>query len=302
MDLNYQHLYYFWVVARASSLTSAAQRLQLSPSTISTQIKTLEEKLGHTLFDRRGRRLLLTERGRVALAYANDIFSLGNELVEIVQSKEISPNHIYRLRVGIANNFPKLLAYQLLAPAIHCDTFPVHLVCIQDEANSLVADLAIHHLDLVLTDQLVTLSSENPIENRLIGQCNVSLMGTKELNSKYKKNFPASLMNAPLLLPAPDSQMRRLLEIYFQKLNIRPHVVAEFGDSALLKSFGQEGAGLFPVPSLVCPQVAQQYNVEELAVLEGLTEKIYAVFSMGREETPAMQAILAKAALTLMGS
>lgn len=295
MNLNYQHLYYFWVVARAASLTAAAQRLQLSPSTVSTQIKTLEEKLGHSLFERRGRGLLLTERGRVALAYANDIFSLGDELLDVVQSNEASPNHVYRLRVGIANNFPKLLAYHLLAPAIHCDEFPVHLICLQDEATSLVADLSIHHLDLVLTDQLVTLASEHPIENRLLGQCNVSLMGTPELTNKYKKNFPASLGNAPILLPAPDSQMRRLLERYFQNMDLRPHVVAEFGDSALLKSFGQEGAGLFPVPSIVCPQVSSQYCVEELGILEGLTEKIYAVFSVGKEETPAVQAILDQA-------
>ena len=292
MNLNYQHLYYFWIVARAPSLTAAAHRLDLSPSTVSTQIKVLEEKIGQPLFERRGRGLVLTARGRVALAYADDIFSLGDELIETLRSSIGSPSHAYRLRVGFNNNFPKLLAYHLLSPSIHCDGFPVHLVCVQGDPSSLAADLAVHHFDLVITDQPVSLASELPIESQLLCKTSVSLMGTPDLVSRYRDQFPHSLQNAPLLLPTPDAQMRQILELYFHRQHIQPHVVAEFGDSALLKSFGQEGVGLFPIPSLVVDAVSSQYHVEELGVLEGIEEEIFVVFSSDSAQNVAIKSIL----------
>ena len=295
MWLNYQHLYYFWIVAREPSLTSAAQRLGLSPSTVSTQIKALEERVGLPLFERRGRGLTLTERGRVALAYADDIFSLGEELIESIQSKVGHPNHVYRFRVGVSHHLPKLIASNLIQSATTCEDFPVHLVCLQGDANELVADLAIHHFDLVISDQPVSLSSEQPIESRLLGESTVSLMGTPDLVEKYKKGFPHSIQSAPLLLPAQDSQMRKLLEDYFHENSIHPHVVAEFADSALLKSFGQVGAGLFPIPSAVVSTVSEQYQVEELARLEGVIERFYIAFTAGREQNPAVRAILDQA-------
>ena len=295
MWLNYQHLYYFWIVAREPSLTSAAQRLKLSPSTVSTQIKALEERVGQALFDRRGRGLTLTERGRVALAYADDIFSLGEELIDSIQSKAGHPNHIYRFRVGVSHHLPKLIASSLLEPTVQCEDFPIHLVCLQGDANELVADLAVHHFDLVLSDQPVSLSSEQPIESLLLGECEVSLMGTKQLVEEYQQHFPHSLQNAPLLLPAQDSQMRKLLEDYFHTHSIHPHVVAEFADSALLKSFGQEGVGLFPIPSVVADEVAKQYQVEEVGRLSGVRERFYIAFTAGREENPAVKAVLNRA-------
>ena len=295
MWLNYQHLYYFWIVAREPSLTSAAQRLGLSPSTVSTQIKALEERVGLPLFERRGRGLTLTERGRVALAYADDIFSLGEELIESIQSKVGHPNHVYRFRVGVSHHLPKLIASHLIQSATTCEDFPVHLVCLQGDANELVADLAIHHFDLVLSDQPVSLSSEQPIESLLLGESTVSLMGTPDLVKKYKKGFPKSIQSAPLLLPAQDSQMRKLLEDYFHENSIHPHVVAEFADSALLKSFGQVGAGLFPIPSAVVSTVSEQYQVEELARLDDVIERFYVAFTAGREKNPAVKAILDQA-------
>ena len=292
MWLNYQHLYYFWVVARETSLTSAAQRLGLSPSTVSTQIKALEERIGKPLFDRRGRGLVLTERGRVALAYADDIFSLGEELIELIQSKVGHPAHSYRFRVGVSHHLPKLIASHLIKAAMECSDFPIHLVCLQGDANELVADLAIHHFDLVLSDQPVSLSSDQPIESLLLGECEVSLMGVPDLADRYKKGFPNSIQNAPILLPAQDSQMRKLLEDYFHSNGIHPHVVAEFADSALMKSFGQEGAGLFPIPSAVVSTVSKQYHVKELARLKGVIERFYIAFTKGRDENPAVKAIL----------
>lgn len=295
MQLNYQHLYYFWVVARAPSLTAAAHRLNLSPSTISTQIKALEDRLGQALFERKGRGLVLTERGRVALAYADDIFALGTELFDSLSAYNPHPNHLYRLRVGFSNNLPKLVAHRLITPATECHEFPVHLVCLQGEASSLVADVAIHHFDLVLTDQPVSLASDLPIVSRLLGECGVSVMGTPKLVERYRENFPASLQGTPFLLPDIDSQMRQLLEVFFHDHDLHPQVMGEFGDSALLKCFGQGGVGLFPIPSIVAEQVATQYQVEILGELTGVKERFYVSFAEGRETNPAVQAILREA-------
>lgn len=295
MQLNYQHLYYFWVVARAPSLTAAAHRLNLSPSTISTQIKSLEERLSQQLFERKGRGLLLTERGRVALAYADDIFALGSELFDTVRSTTTHPNHLYRLRVGVSSNLPKLVAYELLSPATRCPDFPVHLVCLQGEASSLVAEVATHHFDLVITDQPVSLASDLPIESHLLGECSVTIMGTEELVETYKADFPCSLHTAPILLPDPSTQMRQLLEVYFHDHNLHPHVLGEFGDSALLKSFGQSGMGLFPVPTLVAEQVTKHYQVQPLGELKDVKERFYVSFASGRDSNPAVKAILSEA-------
>lgn len=300
MNLNYQHLYYFWIVARAPSLTAAAHKLQISPSTVSTQIRSLEEKLGHYLFERRSRSLILTDRGKVALAYADDIFGLGIELLDTMCSDVGNPNHVYRLRVGVSHHLPKLLAYQLISAAIECEGFPVHLVCMQGEASSLVADLAVHHFDLVITDQPVSLASDLPVNSTMLGECKVHLMGVKELAKKFKKGFPHCLNGAPILLPDPDSKMRQLLEDYFHRMEIHPHVVAELSDSALLKSFGRGGAGVFPVPSIAVPEVISQYNVEDLGALEGITEQIYASYSASRQNNPAVDAILKRAEEVLL--
>ena len=295
MNLNYQHLYYFWIVARAPSLTAAAQKLQISPSTVSTQIRSLEERLGQDLFERRSRSLILTERGKIALAYADDIFGLGTELLDTLSSDVGSPNHVYRLRVGVSHHLPKLVTHQLISAAMDCENFPVHLVCLQGEASTLVADLAVHHFDLVITDQPVSLASDLPIESKLLGDCKVHLMCTAELAKRFKKGFPDNLSMAPILLPDPDSKMRQLLEDYFHKQHLHPHVVAEISDSALLKSFGQNGAGLFPVPSIAVPQVVKQYQVVDLGALEGITEHIYASYSASKQNNPAVEAILARA-------
>lgn len=299
MQLNFQHLYYFWVVARAPSLTAAAHRLNLSPSTISTQIKALEDRLGQPMFERKGRGLILTERGRVALAYADDIFALGSELFDSLSTHHTHPNHLYRLRIGFSNNLPKLVAHKLIVPATECHEFPIHLVCLQGEAGALVSDVAIHHFDLVLTDQPVSLASDLPIVSRLLGECGVSIMGTASLAKKYKKDFPKSLHGAPVFLPDLDSQMRQLLEVYFHDHHLHPQVIGEFGDSALLKCFGQGGGGLFPIPSIVAEQVSQQYAVEILGELEGVRERFYVSFAEGRESNPAVQAIL-QAAETIL--
>lgn len=291
MWLNYQHLNYFWVVARAPSLTAAAKQLRLAPSTVSAQIKQLETNLGRALFERNGRRLALTEHGRVVLAYADDIFALGEELIDAARNR-VGPRHVHRFRVGVGNNLPKLVAYRLLAPACALADYPVHLACVQDKGDELISLLVAHHLDLVITDRAFGLSSDSRVESRILGACGVSLMATSRLAARYLSEFPHSMEGAPLLLPDQGSSMRLLVANHFQGLGIRPHVVAEFGDSALLKSFGQAGMGIFPIPSIVVDEVAAHYNVVEIGRLGGVREQFFAAYQAGRHSHPAVQAVL----------
>lgn len=289
--LNYQHLRYFWVTAREGNLTRASRLLSLAPSTVSAQIRSLEEAVGHELFDRSGRGLQLTERGQVVKEYADDIFALGQELVDAVRS-ETGPRHAYRLRVGVGNDLPKLVAWEFLSPALRVEGFPVHLVVHEDRADRLVADLAVHHLDLVLADAPVGLSSDVHAESVLLGSSGVTLMAAPALASRVLAGFPGSLQDAPVLLPEVGSTMRGLLETWFERTRIRPRIVAEFGDSALLKAFGQEGAGVFPVPTVVREAVEAQYRVVSIGELEDTWERFYAVAMPTRMNNPAVDAVL----------
>ena len=291
MELNYQHLRYFWVVAREGSLTGASRRLRLAPSTLSAQIKALEEHLGFDLFERKGRKLVLTERGRVAKRYADDIFSLGEELVDAV-SRSTGLRHAYRFRVGVGSDLSKLMAWELLSPALHLQDFPVHLVVWQEQPDRLVADLAVHRLDLVLSDRPVGLAADVPVQSVLLGDSSISLMASASLAARLLQDFPASLQGAPVLLPRTGSVVRQLLEAWFADRDLHPRVVGEFSDSALLKAFGQEGVGLFPTPTAVRDAVEAQYRVVEVARLEEVREPIYALVVPSRRSNPAVRAVL----------
>ncbi len=290
-QLNFHHLHLFWVTAREGTITAASQRLQLSPSTVSTQIKCLEGQLGHALFARQGRNIVLTERGRVVKEYADDIFALGEELTEVLQSTT-GGRHAYRLRVGVSNNLPKLVAYRLLSPTIHLVDFPVHLVCREDEAATLVADLGLNHLDLVLSDTPVGLAGELRTTSSLIGESEVEWFGTRALIEAWGRDLPSALDGAPVLLPGTGSNMRRLVEEWCEARQVRPHVVAEFADSALLKAFGQEGAGFFPAPAVVRSDIVRAYGVQSLGPLDGVVERFYAIAAPGRASNPAVRAVL----------
>jgi LysR family transcriptional activator of nhaA len=294
MELNYQYLRYFWTVAHEGSISRAAKRLHLAPSTVSAQIRLLQEQLGHSLLERSGRGMALTEHGEVVARYCDDIFALGEELLDVVRA-ESSPRHAYRLKVGVATNLPKTVALRLLQPCLNLPDFPVHLVVSEDHTGPLIDLMSVHHLDLLLVDRAIALGSDVPLESVLLGSSGISIVGTPAIAAKYLLNFPQSLDGAPMLLPDPRSAMRRLLEVHFAGAGIRPHVVAEFDDSGLMKAFGRTGAGLFPVPSLVAQEVAQAYGVIELGALEGIEESFYAVLSPGRRANPAVSAILQEA-------
>lgn len=282
-SLNLNHLRYFWLTAREGSLTRASRRLQLAPSTVSTQIKALEEAIGQPLFDRRGRSLVLTAHGEVVRQYADEIFALSEELVQSL--RDSSPARpMARLRVGVSAHLPKLVAYRLVSPAMQNADGPVHLSCFEDQPDRLVADLAVNHLDVVLSDAPVGLSSEVRVESLLIGDSAIALMGTESLLASLSGGLPECLEEAPMLLPDQTSAMRRLLEKWFEDRSLRPRVVGEFGDSALLAAFGMQGAGLFPTPAIVAPQVEAQYGVRQLGLLPDARERFYAIARPGRLE------------------
>jgi LysR family transcriptional regulator, transcriptional activator of nhaA len=294
VNLNYQHLRYFWMTAREGTVTEASKRLLLAPSTVSAQIKTLEDWLGFRLFERRGRRLVLTARGQVVKEYADDIFALGEEMVDASRS-ETGARHAYRFRVGVGTHLPRLVAWELLSPSLKLEDFPVHLVVREDRADRLVADLAVHHLDLVLSDRPVALSLDVGAESVLLGESSLTLMAAPALAANVLKQFPASLHEAPFLLPEVGSAMRDLLEHWFHRQGVRPRIVAEFGDSALMKDFGQAGAGVFAVPTAIREAVESTYRCVALGELEDCWERLYAVVLPSRKLNPAVASVLSAA-------
>ena len=287
-SLNYHHLLYFWTVAREGSIARATQKLHLTQPTISTQIRTLEESLGEKLFTRGGRRLVLTEMGQVVFRYAEEIFTLGRELQDVLEGRPTG--RPTRLTVGIADQLPKLLAHRLIAPAFSLPE-PLHLVCREGRPDRLFAELATHSLDLVLSDAPLTADVKVRAFNHLLGESNVAVYGAAPLAEKYRRGFPKSLDGAPFLLPTEGSALRRSLEEWFERERIRPVVVGEFSDSALLKVFGMEGLGLFAAPTAIGGDIRRQYEVKTLGALGGVRESFYAITIERRLRHPAVVAI-----------
>lgn len=296
--LNYHHLLYFWLLAREGSLARAAAKLRLAQSTVSGQVHALEDALGEQLLARSGRRLVLTELGRVVFRYADEIFALGGELQDVLKGRPAG--RPLTLTVGLADVVPKLVAARLLEPALRLAE-PVHLVCREDKPDRLVAELAVHGLDVVLSDAPLDPSLRVKAFNHLLGECGVDFFGTAELARAYRRGFPGSLHGAPVLLPTQNTTLRRSLEQWFSERGLRPRVVAEFEDRALLKVFGQNGLGLFPVPTIIAAEVARQYQVRRVGTLEEVRERFYAISVERRLKHPAVVAISEGARRELFG-
>ena len=286
--LNYHHLLYFWVVACHGSVTRAAAELRLAQPTVSTQLRTLEAMLGEKLFARTGRRLVLTDVGRLVFRYADEIFGLGRELLETVKGRPTGQP--MRLTVGIADAVPKLIAYRLLRPALAVAE-PVRIICREDKPDRLLAELAIHELDLVLSDAPIGPTTKVRAFNHLLGECGVTFFGTPALARTCRRGFPRSLGGAPVLLPTDNTALRRSLDDWFESEDVRPRVVSEFEDSALLMAFGQAGMGLFPAPSAIERQVRSQYGVVVVGRLDAVCERFYAISGERRLKHPAVVAI-----------
>jgi LysR family transcriptional activator of nhaA len=286
--LNYHHLLYFWTVVREGGLAPAGKVLRLSQSAISGQIRQLESSLGQSLFERRGRKLEMTETGRIVFRYAEQIFGLGREMLDVVRERPV--NRPLRLVVGISDVVPKLLVRQLLAPAFRQEQ-RLSLVCHEDRFDRLLGSLASHVLDVVIADAPVPPDSELPIFNHLLGESGVTLVAPVNLAATLKKDFPRSLDQAPLLLPLTGSTLRRSLDSWFASVAIDPEVVAEAEDSALLKAFAADGMGGMFVPTPIASQVCRRYDVAIVADIEALQERFYAITAQRRLVHPAVIAM-----------
>lgn len=296
--LNYHHLLYFWLVAREGSLASACRELRLAQSTVSGQIRSLEHVLGEKLFARSGRRLVLTEIGRIVYRYADEIFSLGRELQDVIKGRPVG--RPLRLVVGIADVVPKLVAQRLLEPALKLPE-PVHLVCHEDKPDRLLAQLAVHSLDVVIADAPVAPSVRIRAFNHLLGECDVVFFATAKLAASYQRGFPKSLDGAPVILPTENTTLRRSLDQWFATRGIRPRVVGEFEDNALLKVFGQAGMGLFPASSVIADEIRRQYRVRPIGKLDGVRERFYAISVDRKLKHAAVIAISREARQKLFG-
>lgn len=286
--LNYHHLLYFWIVAREGGLVPAGKVLRLSHPTLSAQIHSLEDQLGEKLFTKVGRKLALTEMGRLVFRYADEIFTLGREMVDTVRGR--ATGQPMRLDVGVVDVVPKLVVRRLLQPALGLSE-PVRLLCQEGNFEELLANLALHSLDIVISDTPVPSGSSIRAFNHLLGEAPVSFFGTRPLAKMYKPNFPASLDGAPMLLPFESLTLRRSLNQWFDRLRIKPRIVAEFQDSALLNVFGGDGLGLFAAPSVVEREVIAQHGVEFLGRVDEVRERFYAISVERRLKHPAVVAI-----------
>ena len=272
--LNYNHLLYFWTVAREGSIAKASAHLHLTPQTISGQLKLLEEAVGEALFHRIGRGLELSDTGHMVKHYADEIFMLGAELSQQVAQKQ--PGVSVRANIGIVDTIPKLTTFRLLKPVSDMAT-PVRLVCREGSLEQLLAELALHRLDIVLSDRPLPKGLAVKAYNHSLGKSNIGLFVQKRKAKKYAKNFPAALNHAPFLLPTTDSVMRLSLDDWFEREEITPHIVAEFADSALLKVFGEAGSGIFPAPCAIAEEVENRYNARMLGEADGVSETYYAI-------------------------
>jgi LysR family transcriptional activator of nhaA len=296
--LNYHHLLYFWTVAREGGLAPAGKVLRLSQSAISGQIRQLEENLGFPLLERRGRKLEMTETGRVAFRYAEQIFGLGRELLDVV--RERPGERPVRLVVGISDVIPKLLVRQLLAPALQGNQ-RLALVCHEDEFERLLSSLTAHIVDVVIADGPVPPGRELPLFNHLLGESTVTLVAPPALASSLRKGFPHSLNDAPVMLPLTGSASRRELDAWFERHGVTPQIVAEAEDSALLKAFAADGMGAMFVPTAIASQVARRYDVNVVAELEEVQERFYAITAERRIVHPGVIAMRNAARVHLGG-
>jgi LysR family transcriptional regulator, transcriptional activator of nhaA len=297
--LNYHHLLYFWTVVREGGVSRAAAKLRLAQPTVSTQLKLLEGSLGAKLFERQGRRLVLTDVGRLVYRYADEIFGIGRELLEALQGRR-SAGRPLPLSVGVANAVPKLIVLRLLRPALSGEQ-PVHLVCREDATDALLAELATHALDVVIADGPAPPGVRVKVYSHLLGESDTSVFAAGALARKLRQRFPRSLNEAPILLPTTQTALRRALEGWFEAEDLRPRIVGEFDDLALMKTFGQAGHAAFPAPTAIAREVMRQYRVQAVGRVKAVRERYYAISAERRLKHPGVVAITTAARTDVFG-
>jgi LysR family transcriptional activator of nhaA len=286
--MNFRHLYYFWVVAKEGGITRAATRLGLAVQTISTQLALLEQHVGKSLFMPQGRTLVLTEAGRLAMVYADQIFLLGEQLQEALGAADSKRT---RLTVGISDSLPKLTAFRLLEATMHLPN-PVHLVCYEDQFDALLADLALHKLDVVLTDRPMRSGTTLRVFSHLLFDSATIVVGAPALADVYGADFPACLDRAPFLLPTRNNALRGRIDEWFELHHVRPDVVGEFEDNALLTTFGRRGAGLFFAPAALAVDLEEQFGAVLVGNVSQVREQVFAISNERKIKHPAVEAIL----------
>lgn len=287
--LNYNHLLYFWTVAREGSIAKATRSLHLTPQTISGQLKVLEDSVGEPLFSRVGRGLALTETGHVVYQYADEIFTLGAELTSRVKTGLVIAPAL--LAVGVVTSIPKLVASRILQPVLGPEV-PIRLICREGGLEALLGDLAVHQLDLVLSDRPIPSGLSVKAFSHVLGSSEIALFAKRGTTRQYEKNFPQSLDKARILLPTMDNPIRRALEDWFDQQGISPTLVAEFEDSALMKAFGQAGNGIFPAPAAIGNEVEQMYQCLQIGPATSVEEKYYAISPERKLKHPAVLKII----------
>jgi LysR family transcriptional activator of nhaA len=291
-SLNYKHLRHFWSVAKAGGIARASERLHLTPQTVSGQLSLFEDTLGYKLFNRVGRRLELSDAGRVVLRYAEEIFTLGEELEGVM--RDPTESRMPQFRVGVSDAVPKSIAYRLLEPAVRLPEPPC-IVCREGKLASLLAELAIQRLDIVIADSPMSPAVSVKGFSHLLGESGMTFFATAELARKHRAPFPHCLDGAPMLLPGEDVAVRARLKQWFEKLQIHPRIVGEFDDGALQKAFGQGGVGIFAAPSAIAKEVGLQYGVVAIGHTREVTEQFYAISVERRLTHPAVIAISSSA-------
>ena len=287
-SLNFHHLRYFWVTAREGSVTRAATKLRVTQPTVSEQLAALEATLGERLFRREGKRLVLTEVGRTVLRFADDIFALGSDLVDTVRGR--ATTRPTRLVVGVSDGIPKAIVYRILEPALG-----VRIVVREGEPARLVAQLAAHMLDVVVTEEPPSTTTDVPVFAHLLGECGVGIFGSAKLTRAVRKTWPAALEGAPLLVPAAGSLSRRELDQWLDARKITPKVVAELEDPALMSVFAQAGAGLFAAPDALAAETVLAQGLRRAGSLKGLRARFYAITAQRKIIHPAVQLIANRA-------
>lgn len=288
VTLNYKHLRYFWMVARTGSIVRAAEQLQRTPQSISGQLHELETVLGVQLFRRSGRNLELTDIGRHVLGHADRIFALGDELLDTL--RELPARRAIEFKVGIAEGVPKSMAYRMIEPALRMDE-AVRIICREGRLSFLLADLAVHRFDMVIADRPMPSHLNVRGFSHALGESGLTVLGAPGLLSTLPRLFPGMLDQAPFLLPGEDVAIRTRLLQWFEEHGIRPRIVGEFDDSALLNSFGQTGTGLFVAPTVTASYVCQQYRVSAVGRIDSVKEQLYAITTERRLQHPAVVAV-----------
>lgn len=290
--LNYHHLLYFWTVVREGGISKAADTLRLSQPTISAQVRQLEESLGERLFQKQGRTLVPTDVGRLVFRYADEIFGIGRELMETLRGRPAG--RPLQLTVGIANAVPKLIVYRLLRP-VSQGPEAVHLVCREDIAERLLAELATHALDVVITDAPAPANVRVKAFSHLLGESDTAFFAPTAMAARLRRRFPASLRDAPVVLPTANTTLRRDLDEWFEKENLRPRVVGEFEDTALMKVFGQGAPAVFPAPAAIEQDICRFYGVRVVGRTSAVRERYYALSVERRLKHPGVLAITSAA-------